>query len=321
MHPVHPTRKAHPHSKLLLFEAFCYLGFTIFLFLILGAATDANPAAVLLAFFPAVVFGIVLIALLQTDHFEVSYTWLAFTMLLVIAGLVYFTVPTGQGLDIATVLLMNAIIMGVGLATMHVSYAHEPVIHEHELHRHAEIHAQHRSAERDAVHEHHVVHHHVTEPVKEPVKQQVKDTVVEDEVATVVQSIEDKIKALNFVIGRVYSVYKGGTERLRNKIRVDKAWYEDFNVIDHKDSARRRAEALVLLGKIKDRLDVLEKSEQSVFGEEHTKLRNLARNPNGTDKVIDVLIRNDKDPAKQYYDGARSFCEDGIKKLSTGKNA
>jgi hypothetical protein len=141
-----------------------------------------------------------------------------------------------------------------------------------------------------------------------------------DEIETVIHSIEDKVKALNFVIGRVYSVYHGGSERLRNKIRIDKAWYAEFNTIDEKDAARRRAQAIVLVGKIKDRLELLQQSERSVFGEETDKLKNIDHEPSGKDKIIDVLIRNDKDPVRTYYDGALSFCSDAIKKLTAGKS-
>jgi len=317
MHPVHPTRKHHPHSKLLLFEAFLFLAFTIILFLVIGSVTNANPGAVLVAFMPALVFAIALIALIQTDHFEVNYTWMVFAIILVIAGILYVVTPVASGFDLGTILLMNAVLMGIALAVMHSSYTHEPTIHEHELHRHAEIHAAHRAAEKQPkheVHEHHVVHHHVAKQEPLPVKEE------EDEVSTVVHSIEDKVKALNFVIGRVYSVYKGGSERMRNRVRVDKDWYGEFNAIGAHDTKRRRAEALVLLSKIKDRLDLLEKTERDVFGEEHGSLRNLSRSADGSDTVIDVLVRNDKDPVRRYYDGARGFCEEGIKKLSAGQD-
>jgi hypothetical protein len=301
MHPVHPTRKHHPHSRLLVIEAFIFLAFTLFLFFIVGAATNANPAAVLLGFAPSIIFAIAVIALIQTDYFQPAYSWLVLVVTLVIAALVYFTVPSPlvQGIDAGTVLLMNAILSSVALAVFHQSYTHEETVHEHDLPR--VQHITHPVAHATPIHTP-VVHEHALH---------------DEDVGAVVHSIEDKVKALNFVIGRVYSVYKGGTERMRSRIRIDKAWYEDFNRIDHADNNRRRAEAVVLLGKIHDRLSLLEKAERDVFGDEHSKLRNLARDPNGSDSIIDVLVRNDKDPVKQYYDGASTYCADAMKKLGS----
>jgi hypothetical protein len=256
-----------------------------------------------------------MIILIQTNHFQPAYNWLVMVSFLVAFGLIFFLVqsPLVQGLDTLTVLAMNAILMTVALLIMHTSYANERPVHEHTL---AERWEEEKKPEK---------HVHVIERVIEKPAHATHTTVhvhnpPEEEVDQVVHSIEDKVKALNFVIGRVYSVYHGGSERLRNKIRVDKAWYADFNTIDAKDSERRRAQAIVLLGKIKDRLELLQKSERSVFGDDVDKLKNIQHAPGGSDAIIDVLVRNDKDPVRRYYDGALSFCSDGVRKLNAGKN-
>ncbi len=324
MHEVKPYRRAHPHSRLLLFESVLFLAFIVFLFFLLGFATGASAAAVLLAFAPSLIFGIVLIALIQSDHFQPAYNWFVLAALLVIFGLVYFLMPspTVQGLDGVAVLGMNAILCCLALLILHTSYSHEPVVHEQEIHHH-EVH-----------HEHHTPAVHVVERVVEAPTPSVQQTVVHvhtparkeveapahEDILQVIHGVEDKAKALNFVIGRVYSVYHGGTDKLRNRVRIDKTWYAEFNEIDAKDSGRRRAQAIVLLGKIKDRLELLKKSEKDIFGDDASKLRNIKRSADGRDRVIDVLVRNDKDPVQQYYDGALSFCTDAIKKLGDGKS-
>jgi hypothetical protein len=283
MHALHPYRKAHPHSRLLTIQATIYLVCVVLLFLLLGSVTDAHPGAVLLAFFPALAFGIILIVLIETDHFFPTYNYLVLIALLVIAGLAYFVMPSG--LDVGTVLVLNAILMTIALLVLHSSYAHEePVVAAHPLKEETVV--------------HHV--HHVEKPT---------------EIVDVIHSIEDKVKALNFVIGRVYSVYHGGTDRLRNKIRIDKAWYDSFNEIDEGDIEKRKHEAIVLLQKIKARLDLLQKSERDVFGDDVEDLKNIVHDKNGKDKIIDVLVKNDKDPVEKYYDGARTFCEDALKTL------
>ena len=131
-----------------------------------------------------------------------------------------------------------------------------------------------------------------------------------------VSSIEDKSKAINAAIGRVYSIRHGGTETLRKKIKIDAMHYNEFNQLKDEKPGKRKELAINLLRKIRDRLELLQKPEKEVFdGEELTGLLNLNRNPKGTDKVLDVLIRNDKDPVKAYYDGALEFCNDAIKQL------
>lgn len=313
MHEVKPYHTSHPHSKLLVFESLLFLAFVVFLFFLLGFVTNANATAVLLAFLPSLLFGVAIIILIQTNHFQPAYNWLVMIAFLVAFGLIFFLVqtPLVQGLDALTVLVMNAILMTVALLIMHTSYAHEKPVHEGNLHERWE---EEKKPEKHV----HVIERVVEKPTQTHVH--VHTPPQEEEVDAVVHSIEDKVKALNFVIGRVYSVYHGGSERLRNKIRVDKAWYADFNTIDAKDSERRRAQAIVLLGKIKDRLELLQKSEEAVFGDDVSKLKNIQHEPSGSDAIIDVLVRNDKDPVRRYYDGALSFCTDAIRKLNAGKN-
>ena len=58
------------------------------------------------------------------------------------------------------------------------------------------------------------------------------------------------------------------------------------------------------------------KPEKEVFTKiEMQQLVNLEREASGYDKILDVLIRNDKDPVKQYYDGAVEFCDNALDEL------
>jgi hypothetical protein len=299
MSEYHPYRKAHPHSRLLTIEAVLFLAFVVFLFLLVGYTTNASPGAVLLGFMPSLLFGIVAIILVETDHFQPTYSWLVLVMVLVIASVVYFMVPSPavQGIDAGTMLVLNGVLMIVALFIMQNSYVHErPMSHEEiKTHQEREKHERERKVEHTV---HHV--HHVEQP---------KD------VTELVSSIEDKVKALNFVIGRVYSVYHGGTDRLRHKIRIDKLWYNDFTTIPEQDLEKRRHEAIVLIQKIKDRLELLQKTEREIFGDDISTIRNIGHDPAGGDKIITVLIKNDKDPVQQYYEGALSFCVEALNTL------
>lgn len=131
-----------------------------------------------------------------------------------------------------------------------------------------------------------------------------------------VSSIEDKLKAINAAIGRVYSVRCGGAEPMRKKIKIDAAHYNEFNELKKEKPDKRRETAIKLLKKIKQRLELLQKPEKDVFDkDETTSLLKINRNPDGKDRVIDVLVKNDKDPIKAYYDGALEFCNNALEEL------
>jgi len=138
----------------------------------------------------------------------------------------------------------------------------------------------------------------------------------EEGVKTFVSSIEDKSKAINAVIGRVYSVRHGGSEPLRKKIKVDAAHYNEFGEIKEQPPAMRKTIAVQLLKKIREKLELLDRHENEVFTkDELLGLLNLERDRIGRDKIINVLVTNDKDPVKAYYESALNFCNDAINQL------
>lgn len=134
-----------------------------------------------------------------------------------------------------------------------------------------------------------------------PVKEEFK----EEDIGEYLHGIEDKCKALNFVIGRVYRMSSGGTDKMRSRVRIDKDWYNEFHTIQSDDIKARKKEALEVLHKIHDRLMVYAKKENEVFSDAELKgLKNLVRDKEGNDKIIDVFLVNDRDPVEHYYVGA-----------------
>jgi len=130
------------------------------------------------------------------------------------------------------------------------------------------------------------------------------EEVTPDNIDEYMLGIEDKCKALNFVIGRVYRMSNGGTKELRARLRIEKEWYNDFHTYT-KDLDQNKDEAVAILHKINDRLQLLMKPENKVLHKkELAALKNLARDTGGTERVIDVLIKNDNDPVEHYYVGA-----------------
>ncbi|MFP4524284.1 MAG: hypothetical protein ACLFO2_03160 [Candidatus Woesearchaeota archaeon] len=147
-------------------------------------------------------------------------------------------------------------------------------------------------------------------PVKAPVRKVVErvEQPKDEDLPSFIASIEDKGKALNFTVGRVYNAYHGGSKPLRDRIKIEQEWYDQFSHIPS-DPSKVDFEALLsLIRKIESRLKLLEKTEAEVFGEAHKGFKNLVRDTTGKDRVIDVLDRNDKDPVKTYVEGALEFC-------------
>jgi len=128
-----------------------------------------------------------------------------------------------------------------------------------------------------------------------------------------VQSIEDKAKALNFAIGRVYRNSNGGSATLRERLRIPRDWYNEFH---EAEEAERVKKAKVIIKKIHDRLLMYEEPEKDVFSpQERKKFKNMQRKEDGTSKVVDVLKKNDSDPVEHIYQQAVDFCDQVLQGL------
>lgn len=154
------------------------------------------------------------------------------------------------------------------------------------------------------------------EAIPQPVSKYVVRLDTEEDLKGFVSSIEDKSKAINAAIGRVYSIKHGGSEALRKKIRIDAEHYNEINELKNLPLDKRRILAIELLRKIKDKLDLLMKHENEVFEKgEMQHFTNIERDVDGDDNVLDVLIKNDKDPVKSYFEGAVEFCDEALDEL------
>jgi len=114
-------------------------------------------------------------------------------------------------------------------------------------------------------------------------------------------AIEDKLKALNFAIGRVYRSSNNGTTSMRDDIRIPSEFYNEFDRAVKEETKEQVIDAIEKIGR---RLMNLQKTEKEVFGERAHHLRNLVRDEHGHSRIIDVLAHNDKDPVMSYYEDA-----------------
>ncbi|MEM4336695.1 MAG: hypothetical protein QXG86_01700 [Candidatus Woesearchaeota archaeon] len=129
-------------------------------------------------------------------------------------------------------------------------------------------------------------------------------------------TIEDKCKAINFVIGRVYRSSNGGTTKMRDEIRISSDIYNEFQRAVKEGT---KEEQIAALEKIEKALLKLKKTEREVFGDFALKhLKNILRNEDGSSRIIDVLAKNDNDPVMIYYQGALESYNELRKKIELG---
>lgn len=129
----------------------------------------------------------------------------------------------------------------------------------------------------------------------------------EEQIKTAVRSLEDKCKAINFVIGRVYARRNGASTKLRDKIKIPAKLYNAFS---HMHGIKEfTPEMKDILKQLVERLNYLYSKEKEVFDDDYKKFSNITHEPNGDSKIIDVLIKNDNDPVREYFLGALDACE------------
>ncbi|MFP4424767.1 MAG: hypothetical protein ACLFP2_06095 [Candidatus Woesearchaeota archaeon] len=133
----------------------------------------------------------------------------------------------------------------------------------------------------------------------------------EKNIETYIQAIEDKAKALNFVIGRVYSNKHGGSAKLREKIRIPKEMYNLFSEIPPDQISQNLKTLRNAVEAIYKQLEKMNESQTKVFG--HANFYNITHDPK--DRIIDVLIDNDKDPVATYYQSAMEFCSKALSEI------
>ena len=125
-----------------------------------------------------------------------------------------------------------------------------------------------------------------------------------------IASIEEKSKALNFVIGRTYNKYHGGTLEQRQQINLKAEWYNELSEALQNEESADKMRVFMIVENIEKQLEKIKKPEKEVFTEKQLQnLKNLDRDINGNDTILEVLMKNDADPVELYYKGMQEFCE------------
>ena len=125
-----------------------------------------------------------------------------------------------------------------------------------------------------------------------------------------IASIEEKSKALNFVIGRTYNKYHGGTLEQRQQINLKAEWYNELSQALQNEESADKMRVFMIVENIEKQLEKIKKPEKEVFTEKQLQnLKNLDRDHNGNSAILEVLMKNDADPVELYYKGIEEFCE------------
>jgi hypothetical protein len=312
-HSIAHELKEHTTHHIIRTTCLIALVLWFFFIIMLSIITESSPFSTMMGLFPVLLTIIVTYILVDHYHLESGFLMVfpvIFTGIFLLMGMGNML----GGVDYANLSVIN-IVFGLlfeAAITMHHSFLKK---HMQEQGEHV---VEEKKTEIIVSPEADAAKKELGEVKKElaSVKKMIVKLDSEDDVKKFIISIEDKAKAINAVIGRAYSVRHGGTESLRKKIKIDPEHYNEFNELKDKAPNKRRAAAVSILKKINATLDVIEKPEKEVFDStDLAGLMNLQRDTRGYDRVIDVLAKNDSDPVKLYYEGAREFCREALSAL------
>ena len=286
------ARVAHDFS-LRAMMVLCFGVYIAFLFL-LSLSIPENPFVVALGFLPVLLYLVTIFTLLQLGKTIVALVYLlplVFSILYYVAW-TFSLIPEFAAMDGGILAVLNLVVSYV--YAMILSFVH-PVNRNHILSDNAVRVKEHskRVKSRTAV---------------------PKIPLAEEEVKVTIRAIEDKCKAINFVVGRVYSDKKGGSKTLREKIVIPRELYNAFSELTDEEGSYDKLKLLSVVENIYARLRRLTHPERELFEIKVGKLP-VKRNDDGSDRVLDVLVKNDKDPVEDYHKAAVKVCEQVVEYL------
>jgi len=132
--------------------------------------------------------------------------------------------------------------------------------------------------------------------------------ITKDNFSITLRSIEDKCKAINFVIGRVYSDKKGGSQKIRDLLHINRELYNTFSEITKDFDSTKAKQLMKLLSLIKRKLNLYSYPEKEVLEISKFARIKIDRQKNGEEAILEVLAQNDQDPIKDYYMEAMDIC-------------
>jgi len=248
----------------------------------LSAASDQSLFNVFLACLPTIVSITLAIVIVESYKENHSFVW---AVPLVFIALFYVMAPQYLifvNLDVPQITVMNLVISYLFIIV--INFIAPPHLHK-----------MYSPPEPQII---------VREIPKEIIKEVIKEVPVVVKKEETLQALEDKCKAINQVIGRVYRQSFGGSKELRNKIKIPRDWYNAFS---------KQEIDFALIKKLLERLSLFNKTEKEVFGNLCKDFKRLKRDKNANDRIMEVLKSNDDDPIETYVSSAIAVCEQALK--------
>ncbi|MAE13937.1 hypothetical protein CMO92_05195 [Candidatus Woesearchaeota archaeon] len=263
-----------------------FLIMIIFIFWVAFSA-KASLQTVSLSFLPTFLLIIIVMALIDKQFYHLYYNWIIAIFLLIIFYIMGYMQILSSTVDFPLLFGLNIILCSLYLSFLGLGkqIAQKGIIKPK------------------------------SEMISVKTKNQEPQPEKKEEIIEVVHSIEDRCKAINFVIGRVYGKAHGGTEEMRRTLRIDPVLYNAFNELKDQNIEEVKDHIKKILDLLLSKLALYDLPESAVF-KSTAGLKKLERDEDGSDKVIDVLLKNDKDPVKNYIDAATSFCKQALKELN-----
>ncbi len=265
--------------------------YLLFLFL-LSVSIPENPFVVGLGFLPVLLYLVTIFTLLFRGKEMVELLYL----LPLLFGVLFYVVwsldviPELAAMDGGMLTVLNLVVSYV--YAMILSFVH-PV-----------------TSSRKAVDSNSVIYTNTEDVSSELAAVELDD----EKVSVTIRAIEDKCKAINFVVGRVYSDKKGGSKDIRSKIVIPRELYNAFSELTDEEGTYDKLKLLSVVENIYARLKRLTHPEKELFVIGEGKLP-VERDSSGNDSVLNVLTKNDKDPVEDYYKAALGVCEQVVEYL------
>lgn len=315
--------------------------FYVFIVLILGYLTKAPFEKIVLGTFPLLLYIAAFLLLGLYRNMRSFAIWIAPLILPMIFFALWYSesVAVLQTLDGFQLTLFNIVlsyIVNILFLLSHPGSSHhhpqhrrqihhqmhpKPVQHHRAAHHHQQRqqHAQRTQQQQNPHHYASQLHHYHRQNQQyvqqiNQLRQQVHHLQKQNQITPQtfqvnLKSIEDKCKAINFVIGRVYSDKKGGSPETREKINIPREMYNSFSELATNLKQEDLGKLMHVLSEINNKLVQMELPENQLLTISKNPHITINRNPNGTDRIIEVLANNDQDPIVEYHNEAKEICK------------
>lgn len=285
------------------------LASTIYVFVLIGLTSSANGniGIVFLSLFPFLAHIAFFFFSLEEEHKLFKMIWILPVILSVLFYLVWYSgLNILNQIDGSTIFVLNIVLSYIVNAIFIIFYQRKSTISS----------KKHKNLKQNfhSLRQSYMERSNVQSDEIENLRKKVKDfenklKVTKENISFNLRSIEDKCKSINFVIGRVYGKNHGGSERIRDSIKINSDWYNAFSELTQDFKKEDSSRIYIILDNIHQKLKILELKENEIFDHLSLSKLDLDRAHDGRDRILDILATNDKDPVYDYHQESLEICQ------------